>query len=276
MADDTTTGGSVVEPPDIPAYSHEVWHAPSTPVDLPGSAPGNLSRAEAAANRIALIAAGAGAGERIGSKDDIRKLCSVSVGTVNEAIKLALARGVISSRPGPGGGIFAKNPPPLSRMNGWFRAATEDRSALLESIQIRDALAPLLVDEVLSTITDADQREFASLAEVVRKSLRGTDVIEFVWAVWNVHEYFANIGGNQLLNSLYLSIMEVGTSHLRARLSADAGATDAPPLHLAGLAAVCLDLVDALAVGDASGAIDALRRTDPTMILRPPADDPTA
>ena len=63
-----------------------------------------------AANHIARLAAGVQAGERIGSKDDIHHACGVSVGTVNEAIKLAQERGIITSRPGPGGGIFACRP----------------------------------------------------------------------------------------------------------------------------------------------------------------------
>ena len=276
MTDDPTPtgGGSVVESPDVPAYSPGTWRLAAGALDLPGSTtPGNVSRAEAAADRIALIAAGAGPGERIGSKDDIRKLCAVSVGTVNEAIKLALERGVISSRPGPGGGIFAKDPSPLSRMNGWFREAAADRSALTESIQIRDALAPLLVDEALARITADDQAALDRLMDVLRESRESRDVSEFVWAAWNVHEYFAGIGSNQLLNSLYLSIMDVGTSHLRARLNAiDTENGTAPMLHLDSMVGFCADLVTALGTHDASAAVDALRRTDPTIILRAPSE----
>ena len=155
-------GGPDRDPPDIPAYTPDVWHHTST---LPGTMSVGGSRAEMAANHIARLAAGVQAGERIGSKDDIRHVCGVSVGTVNEAIKLAQERGIITSRPGPGGGIFASDPSPLSRMNGWFRSAASDYSALDEAIQIRDALAPLLVDEVLARITDADQRVLNAIVD---------------------------------------------------------------------------------------------------------------
>ncbi|MFF0452779.1 hypothetical protein [Nocardia africana] len=39
-----------------------------------------------------------------------RVTTQASVGTINEAIKLAQTRGIITSRPGPGGGLFACDP----------------------------------------------------------------------------------------------------------------------------------------------------------------------
>lgn len=267
MTYDADGGGPDGAAPDIPAYAPDVWHRAGA---LPGTMPVGASRAEMAANKIARRAAEMRAGERIGSKDDVRILCGVSVGTVNEAIKLAQERGIITSRPGPGGGIFACDPSPLSRMNGWFRSAASDYSALDESIQIRDALAPLLVAEVLARVTDTDQRVLNELMIEVRRTRDTHDLIGFVWAVWNVHEHFAGIGRSQLLDSLYLSIMDVGTSHLRARLKTGEEARHGDPVvYLEGLAAVTEDFVAALGAGDADAAVDALRRTDPTMILRP-------
>ncbi|GAA3710721.1 hypothetical protein GCM10022238_27040 [Gordonia hankookensis] len=250
-------------PPDIPAYAPEMWQRR---ISLPGTVTIGLSRAELAADQIARLAARVPTGERIGSKDDIRTICEVSVGTVNEAIKLAQERGVITSRPGPGGGIFAADPSPLSRMNGWFRAAAANSSSLPESIQIRDALAPLLVAEALAALTDTDLQALDERLADVRRTHDSGDLSGFVWAAWNVHEYFAGIGSSQLLNSLYLSIMDVGTSHLQARLDT---ARERVPVYLDGLARAVEDLVVALTSRDADAAVAALRRTDPTMILRP-------
>ena len=264
-------GGPDRDSPEIPAYTPEVWHHTSP---LPGTMSVGGSRAEMAADHIARLAAGVQAGDRIGSKDDIRHVCGFSVGTVNEAIKIAQERGIITSRPGPGGGIFAADPSALSRMNGWFRSAASDYSALDEAIQIRDALAPLLVDEVLARITDADQDDLNALVLEVRRTRDAHDLVGFVWAVWNVHEHFAGVGRNQLLNSLYLSIMDVGTSHLRARLEAgDETGQCEPAVFFEGPAEVVEDFVAALAAQDADACVDALRRTDPAMILRPTPSD---
>lgn len=251
--------------PDIPAYTHDGWRGRSK---LPGTVSVAGSRAELAANRIVRLAAGLATGDRIGSKDDLRRLTGVSVGTVNEAIKLAQARGVITSRPGPGGGLFVADPSPLARMNSWFRSAASDSAALGESIAIRDALAPMLVDEVLAGITDDDQDALDALAREVSRTRDGGDVAAFIWAVWNVHERFAQLGRSQLLDSLYLSIMDVGTSHLRAQLVDLAESGEARTIQLTGLARVTLDFVAALAVHDREAAVAALCATDPTMILR--------
>ncbi|MGV9711604.1 FCD domain-containing protein [Gordonia sp. NPDC003424] len=260
------------EAPDIPALTREIWRSP---MKLPGTVTVGLSRAELAANKIARLAGDHQSGERIGSKDDLRQVCKVSVGTINEAIKLALERGVITSRPGPGGGIFAAEPPPLSRMNGWFREAAGDATALPESIQIRDALAPLLVSEVMPNLTDDDIAAFNDLLSDVHRAHDAHDVAGFIWAAWNVHEHFAGLGRSQLLDSLYLSIMDVGTSHVRAHLqqTEDDGHDSKVAVYLDEFAAVIDDFVVALSSRDEAGAIDALRRTDPSMMLRAPLAD---
>lgn len=237
---------------------------------LPGTVSSGESRAELAAGRIARLAADHRPGERIGSKDDLRRLCDVSVGTFNEAIKLAVERGSISSRPGPGGGIFATDPSPLSRMNGWFRdAAAGGDDMLRESLEIRNALAPLLVSEVFARLSDDDLADFDGLLDDLHRSREARDVTGFIWAAWNVHERFASLGRSQLLDSLYVSIMDVGTSRLRTLLREAEAHGRHTVLYFDGLTRVIEEFVEALGTRDADGTVDALRRTDPTMVLRP-------
>ena len=71
-----------------------------------------LSRAEALAREVEEeIAAGIlSTGDRLGTKDDLRLRFNVAVATVNEAIKLLDARGLVEARPGPGGGVFVASP----------------------------------------------------------------------------------------------------------------------------------------------------------------------
>nr|WP_296767107.1 FCD domain-containing protein [Rhodococcus sp. (in: high G+C Gram-positive bacteria)] len=252
------------EPDDFegPAFQRGIWHHSTESakrVSLGGS------RAEQAAHQIARLSAGAHAGDRIGSKDDLRRICGVSVGTINEAIKLAQARGVVTSRPGPGGGLFACDPSPLSRMNGWFRAAADDESAFTETVQIRNAIAPLLIDEVMREMTLSDQETFSDLLWEIRRARNSDATSDFIWACWNMHAHLAGIGKAILLSTLYLSIMDVGVSYIRAILE-----TNAPALYLDPLADVMEDLVSALERREASAAIDAVSRTDPTLILRDP------
>lgn len=253
--------------PDIPAYQPELW---VSSLDLPGASVAADSRAEQAAQVIAEMSAAAAEGSRLGSKEAVRQASGVSVGTFNEAIKLAQARGVITSRPGPGGGIFAATPSPVAQMTGWFDTVTGyDQGRLRESIQIRDAIAPLLVDEALTHYRPIDRIALDDLLARVAQTVEmpdAPDASEFVWAAWNVHAHFAGMGANQLLRSMYLSLMDVGTSILRARLD---GATGPIAVYPAGALRTLGDLVHGLASGDRRRAVDALRRTDPTQILRP-------
>lgn len=238
---------------------------------LPGSLAHNASRAEKAADVIGAIAAKARPGELIGSKDMLRAQCGVSVGTFNEAIKLALDRGVITSRPGPGGGLFALEPPPLARMNSWFRSATGDDSALANAMAIRGALAPLLVAEVLAAITEDDLRDLTLLLALVHRESDRGDVIEFIWAGWNLHAKLAGITRNALLEALYLSTMDVATSYLRSRLQPREAAAIAQPVWFAAFTATQDSLVAGLRTGDAAMAVDAICRTNPTVLLAPEA-----
>lgn len=82
-------------------------------------------------------------------------------------------------------------------------------------------------------------------------------------AYWELHAYFAELGKGVLLNTLYLSIMDLGTGYLRAKL-AD---IDLAAVRLDPLAEAMEDLVDALERHDAPAAVAALHRTVPTVIL---------
>ncbi|MFH8559453.1 hypothetical protein [Streptomyces sp. NPDC017988] len=76
----------------------------------------SASRAEQAAQRIAALAEAAEPGARLGTKEALRALCSVSVGTFNESLRLLQARGQVTMRPGPGGGVFVAAQSPMARL----------------------------------------------------------------------------------------------------------------------------------------------------------------
>ncbi|WP_241261396.1 FadR/GntR family transcriptional regulator [Dietzia sp. KRD202] len=245
---------------DEPAYSRDVWErsvATGSVVSVGGS------RAEHAAGLIARIAAQAAEGERLGSKEDLRKRCGVSVGAINEAIKLAQTRGVITSRPGPGGGLFARRPSPVSKMNGWFRAAVDDDTAFDEAVRIRDAIAGLIIEDALQNMTSNDDDAFQVALGHVRSRRREGDPGAFLTACWNLHADLAAKCSGELLRSLYLSIMDVGTNYVRAK----AGQADPTELSFDRLEAIMEELVVALAVRDHDGAVSALTKTVPTVVL---------
>jgi DNA-binding FadR family transcriptional regulator len=71
-----------------------------------------LSRAEALAREVEEeISAGVvKTGDRLGTKDDLRRRFGVAVATVNEAVKLLETRGLVGARPGSRRRRFRRQP----------------------------------------------------------------------------------------------------------------------------------------------------------------------
>jgi len=77
---------------DAPALRPQDWRRPRPAEVKPGP---RLSRGESAAAQLIAIAEEAVPGDRLGSKEELRARCAVSVGTFNEAVRIAQSRGVI-------------------------------------------------------------------------------------------------------------------------------------------------------------------------------------
>lgn len=194
-----------------PALSRQLWRtiqpqqqsAPPEPAD----------RAVMAANRIEELAARAGLGERLGSKDDLRQLCSVSVGTFNEALKIAQARGVVSLRRGPGGGIFAAHQTPLVKLGNQMLTIDNGESVVADAQRMRDALDPLVIEDALlhSSATDVlDMREeLASMDQ----AMASNDVPAFLHGNWRFQACIAKISPNIVLRSVFLGLLEILEQH---------------------------------------------------------------
>jgi hypothetical protein len=155
---------------DAPALRPHEWRR-SRPADVrPGP---RLSRGESAAAQLIAIAEAAAPGDRLGSKEELRARCEVSVGTFNEAVRIAQSRGIISVRPGPGGGVFAATQSPMVRLGNSVLALDAEQTPVAEAVRIRDALDPLLIQDALwhaSPAGIAELREIlADMASAVQR-----------------------------------------------------------------------------------------------------------
>jgi DNA-binding FadR family transcriptional regulator len=175
-------------------------------VAVPGSHIG--SRAEYAARILERLAEEAEPGERLGTKVDLRARCDVSVGTFNEAVKLAQSRGCIVSRSGPGGGIFAAERSPIVRLGN---------SVL--------ALDPLLVEDALWHSSAVDIREMRSCLDDMAAARDAGDPVAFVRANWALHRRIAEVSPSAILRSVYISLLELIDTHTRG-----VGGTETAPL----------------------------------------------
>ncbi|MBB5122952.1 FadR/GntR family transcriptional regulator [Streptomyces eurocidicus] len=221
---DHRTGGRDVgharDGAEPPALRRDDWERPSSP-----------SRAEMAAERIAERVTRTEPGTRLGTKDELRTACGVSVGTFNEALRLLQARGLVTVRPGPGGGLFAAQPPPAGGLDTWARGLDERDPH--EALRIRDALDPLLVEDALWHASPADIAELRRHLAVLAEAADAADPVAFADADRRLRTRLAALSPSALLRSLYAGLLaaagpaDPGPEALRTRHDRQAALVDA-------------------------------------------------
>ncbi|MFC8454817.1 FadR/GntR family transcriptional regulator [Kitasatospora sp. NPDC057223] len=171
------------------------------------------NRAEHAADRIAGLVSTAPPGTRLGTKEELRTLCGVSVGTFNETLRLLQARGLVTVRPGPGGGLFSATPSPMVRLGNSVLALDAQESDVADAVRIRDALDPLLVEDALWHASPADIADLRGHITAMAEAADAGDPVAFVHANWRLHGRIAQISPNALLRSLYGNLLDLIESH---------------------------------------------------------------
>jgi len=163
-------------------------------------------RAELAADRIAAAAHQAPAGTRLGSREDLRVLCGVSVGTLHEALRLLQATGEITVRPGPGGGVFAGERSALSGMLRGARDHVSDRRDFTQAARVLNALAPLVVEDAVASAGAAGARELQDRLAVL-EAARGEDLRSFVRASLEVFATIVSLVPQSILPVMVASLL---------------------------------------------------------------------
>jgi DNA-binding FadR family transcriptional regulator len=116
-------------------------------VKLVGDSPlaARVSRAELVARELEReIVDERDPGDRLGTKEDLRKRFGVAVATVNEAVRLLETRGMIEARPGPGGGVFVAGTATRVALSHAVLGFKSGSTTYEECLEVRDALEPLI------------------------------------------------------------------------------------------------------------------------------------
>jgi GntR family transcriptional regulator, transcriptional repressor for pyruvate dehydrogenase complex len=214
-----------------------------------------VSRAELVARELEREISGRReAGERLGTKDDLRKRFGVAVATVNEAVRLLETRGLIEARPGPGGGVFVSGPATRVAMSHVVLGFKSGSTSYEECLEVRDALEPLIESHAARYHRAGDIRELNRI--VKRMDAARDDPAAFFKANWALHRRIAQLCRNGPLRGMYTALIDfLETSIDQAEFSAFDGEA---------MVAVHRDLVKAIDAGEGPQLDAAIQAHQPT------------
>jgi len=179
-------------------------------------------------------------GERLGTKDDLRRRFGVAVATVNEAVRLLEMRGMIEARPGPGGGVFVARPAARIAMSHIVLGFKSGSTSYEECLEVRDALEPLIESHAARYHRASDIRDLNKIVKAMQAAV--DDPAAFFKCNWALHRRIAQLCRNGPLRSMYLALidfLEMSIDH------AEFSRFDGP-----AMVAVHRDLVKAIDAGE--------------------------
>jgi DNA-binding FadR family transcriptional regulator len=217
-----------------------------------------VSRSESVAHQVSELISRQNVqpGARLGRKTDLRDQFGVAASTLNEAIRLLESRGLVETRPGPQGGIFVARPTAQIRLSHLILGLDANSLSIADALEIRNALElPLAAHAAVH----ADREGLARLERIVRRMGElQDDPTEYLRQNWQLHEEIALMSSNEMLRTIYLSLLDTARHSLRD-VAADAHFRDAWQENWA----LHRELVDAIASGSPGRARIAAERHAP-------------
>jgi DNA-binding FadR family transcriptional regulator len=168
----------------------------------------HVSRAETLARRLEeeIVENGLKAGDRLGTKEDLRRRFGVAPATVNEALRLLETRGMVAARPGPGGGVFVAAPSIRVRLNHLVLGFKAADAPFSDCLVVRNALEPLVCREAAKNCNARDAKALRGLISRLEREV--DDPAGFLHANWALHRRLAHMGRNAPLEALYLTLLD--------------------------------------------------------------------
>lgn len=196
--------------------------------------PAEVSRAEYLAAEIEHLARSFGdPGTRIGSKEELRELAKVSVGTLNEALRLAQVRGAVTLRRGPGGGIFVGPAASLMGVGTRMLGFEMNDHLLVDAMRIRNALDPLIISDAITNAQANDVMQLRQITDDMRASLWNRDVDAFIRLHWAYQRRIADISPSKMLRSMFDEVLQTLDARTVALLDGDDPSDESVADHVA-------------------------------------------
>lgn len=144
-------------------------------------------------------------GARLGLRTDLIARFGASPSAMDEALRLLRARGLVTVRPGPSGGVFVDGPPAQVRLGAidvWFSSSVRDPHDLFAARTFFDeAFAPLAVTRA----TPEDVRTMSWAVEDMRAHRE--DPRGYLEASMRLHHAIARASGITVAIGLYETVV---------------------------------------------------------------------
>jgi DNA-binding FadR family transcriptional regulator len=166
------------------------------------------SRAATLADELeaGIVAGEIATGDRLGTKDDLRKRYDVAYGTLNEALRILQQRGYVTSRTGPGGGLFATIPTSSERLRHLLSVFPET-GTLRDCAEVRHALEAAVTADATRSRTRADIAELRRILKRMAATAQD-DGSEYLHENWRLHRRIAECAKNRILANLYITLLD--------------------------------------------------------------------
>jgi DNA-binding FadR family transcriptional regulator len=197
-------------------------------------------------------------GQRLGTKEDLRGRFGVALATINEAIRLLEMRGMLTARPGPGGGVFVSHASTRARLNHFVMGYKWNEAAVADHHAVRNALEPLVCREAAEYRRDADIRALERMMEAMERA-DPKEPLTVLRQTWDLHRRIAKTLRNLPLKSIYLTMLDLLEDAVE---DVDQAGFDAQ-----GHIAVHRQLVDAIARGPGEHLEAALRAHEVSVVF---------
>lgn len=202
-------------------------------------------------------------GHRLGTKKELHKELQVSQGTLNEALRVLEARGLIALRPGPAGGVFASNPDGHVQLANVILGFRAHATSVQHAVVVRNVLESLIWTEAVLFATQEDIKDLDQIVAGMNEHL--ADPRKYLSLNWQLHRRAASITPNEILGSLYRTLLDFVDSQV-----SEVKATEAFHRTSAANLRVHRALVDAVREGDEAAAKAAAEEHNATFSSPPP------